>query len=82
MKIEIEKNIPLPYFEQGSRTSKYPFAKMEVGDSFAVKATDNNTEKIRQQLYSAYRHFIFHHKHEWKFITRISDDEVRIWRIK
>ena len=33
--IQIERNVPIPEIPQGRRPS-YPWAKMEVGDSFVV----------------------------------------------
>ena len=56
---------------------------MEVGDSFAIKAENPNaTERLRQRLYSAFRQFILRGELKWIFVTKILDNEVRVWRIK
>ena len=81
--IKIEKNIPIPEGRGRGRVSKYPFTKMEVGDSFAIKAENPNaTERLRQRLYSAFRQFILRGELKWIFVTKILDNEVRVWRIK
>ena len=81
-KIRIEKNVPIPNITKWG-VSKYPFAEMEIEDSFAVAITDNNyAEKIRQQLYSASRNYVIRNNNKWKFTTKILNTEVRIWRIK
>lgn len=64
----IEKNIPLPM--------KYPFAQMDVNDSFAVPASVNrSTVNV-----SAMR---FGRKHGMKFTVRqMPDGTLRCWRIE
>lgn len=70
---KIEKNVALP---KHARTCKYPFADMDVGDSFVAP----NTNRIA--LYAA--------AHQWtkrdatgkKFIVREEGNDARIWRTK
>lgn len=70
---EIEKNVPIemktPILE------KYPFSKMEVGDSFAVEGQERFV--VRAAAYA------FAQRHGFKFKTRaVSDNKTRVWRIK
>jgi len=70
MKIKIEKNIP---FTGHGNNGKFPFYKMEVGDSFLVGLEDKSS---LQSMDSAYGR-----KNNKKFTTRQSDDGIRVWRI-
>jgi len=66
----IEKDIPLPEFD-----SKYPFGKMEVGDSFALSLGDRSRVTSVATRYSK--------TEDVKFtIRKVSDTEARCWRIK
>lgn len=48
IELEIEKNVPMPVRTRGRRGSyKYPFKKMEVGDSFHVAATEDRPKPSR-----------------------------------
>lgn len=75
--IQIEKDIPVPSENRGgnrNRISKYPFDKMEVGDSFFVPGYDCQQFSSRistAQLRTGYT-----------FTGRTSPEGVRIWRIK
>lgn len=62
----LEKNIPLP------GPSKYPFATMEVGDSFAVKGDE--AFKARASAYQYGRRF------NQKYSVRKNGVGYRIWR--
>lgn len=66
--IKIDKGIPVP----GPRY-RWPFAKMEVGDSFTVgkgAATDLRNGASRWKA----RH------PGWEYLTRKEGDRVRFWR--
>lgn len=64
--IEIEKNIPIP-----TASPKYPFSKMDVGDSFLT------TEKsVRSSC------VIYSKKTGVKFSCYVVDGGVRVWRVK
>ena len=80
--IVIEKNVPMP---NGRRQPKkdFPYAKMEVGDSFVVPVPDGVqvgqfSSKVRTQA------------HQWgkqnngaKFSALLVDEQtkVRVWRV-
>lgn len=69
-KIKVEKGIPLP-----SSYGKYPFSKMEVGDSFKWPL------ECRARLNTAAANYA--KSHDMRFTIRaISPRELRIWRTK
>lgn len=72
MKVEIEKNVPVPKVI-GPSTAKYPWATMEVGDSFL-----SHVSKIAC-LVSARAQA--ERKTGRKFITRTTPEGVRVWRV-
>ena len=66
--LPIDKGIPMP--------KRYPFAEMDVGDSFAVPATIHRTTVS----IAAKR---FGDKHGVKFATRkLPDGTLRCWRVQ
>ena len=74
---KVERNVPITPQATGRpaiRASLYPFAELNVGDSFAV--TTNNPQKIRSAA------------HHWGktlgrvFQTRLTDEGIRCWRVK
>lgn len=66
---EIEKDIPAPTVPS---VKKYPWAAMNIGDSFFTKATS---------MHSAVRARNLLHK-DTNFIARRVDGGYRVWRIK
>lgn len=79
MSYKIEKNIPIPADAlTASGRTKYPFADMEIGDSFVVAGK----EKMASTVNSAARRLGF------KFVSKPErDDEgtvigVRVWRVE
>lgn len=94
MKIKIEKDIPISKVERPSaklkrrwRRSKYPFDKMEIDNSFFLKATEKvPARKLCMRLSSAAYHYVRRKKLDSQFTVRsvITDEAkgVRVWRIK
>lgn len=70
---KIEKNVALP---KNARISKYPFADMEVGDSFVAPNT------ARTALYTAAYQWTKRNASDNKFIVREEGNDARIWRTK
>lgn len=64
--MEVEKNVPIP--------ARYPFDKMEVGDSFAVPlGVARDAVAVSAGCYGE--------KHQMKFIVRLMPDRtMRCWR--
>ena len=75
--ILVDKGLPLPEKLKTIR-SVYPFASMEVGDSFLVK-----TKTARDNARSAAYQFCRRHKLTWRFAVLWTHDEQawRIWRV-
>lgn len=74
----IEKNVPPP-LKPGTRRgkSKYPFWKMEVGDSFVVRPVD---QKLRVSIAQTMRRARV--TTGWTFCSEWEGDGMRYWRIK
>lgn len=72
---KIEKGI-LPPKGRNTNLAKYPFAEMDVNDSFVV--TDiKERQVVRAAAYE------FAKRHGKKFITRsVENDQTRVWRIE
>lgn len=63
---QIEKNIPV--------AGKYPFEKMEVGDSFYVEGDKKAKANLRMAA------FTYRKNANVKFATKSDDKGIRIWR--
>lgn len=72
---QIEKNVPMPPIV---RMSGYPFAQMEVGDSFLVPFDGDDEQKVRARVATAAS--TFGKDHGGKFSVRVLQDGVRVWR--
>lgn len=69
MTIKVEKGIPIP---PKSSASKYPYAQLEIGDSFFVKGKIAN--KFAASAYTQSK------KLGIKTTVRNEKDGVRVWR--
>lgn len=77
MKIEIEKGIPIPM------VSKYPFAEMEVGDSFFLtdKQCKNDIIIARSTIYNTVRAYKRKsHTPSFKVKAKAMNGGLRVWR--
>lgn len=72
MTFKVEKNVPCPV--KGGCTIKYPFASMEVGDSFLING-DVAHNKVANAGYS------FGRGRNWRFRTQKTPEGYRCWRI-
>lgn len=79
-KIKIEKDIPIPKYTRGP-IAKYPFSKMEIGDSFFIHSQKQSRAVSSCSIMWA-RHFNKKNKEERKFSTRKQGKGYRCWRIK
>lgn len=77
-KIVVEKGIPIPDESRGgdhaTRTYKYPFHLMEVGDSFFVP--ELNSYQFSGRIANG------QHRTGFKFTVRTVEGGIRIWRTK
>ena len=69
--ITIDRDVPLPEGAGRGGPPKYPFRKMEIGDSFEAP---NSASLVR----SAHA---FGSRNGRKFATRRHGDQVRVWRV-
>lgn len=76
MTITIEKNIPLPKESRG-RKIKYPFADLEIGDSFYVGFGGRKEKTLRNTLTQCSKRCTGR-----KFTVRRDGDRLglRVWR--
>jgi hypothetical protein len=74
MMYEIEKGIEMPGANHGwrGRPSKYPWLKMEIGDSFLI--TGNKSLRCAASKANA--------KYDRRFATRTVEGGVRVWRVE
>lgn len=84
--IAIETGFPVP--ETRGRPTKYPFGKLEIGESFSVRITGeaypNSSEKAQQRIMCAAANWKRRGgRSEANFTTRIDRPAgvVRCWRV-
>lgn len=78
--IKIQKGIAIPTRARKSN-NKYPFAQMEVGDSFFVKDT-KTPDKTRNTLASAVWYYKKRNGSKTNFYTKMYVTGVRVWRVE
>lgn len=88
----IQKKIPIPTVRRGERKVwnmdklKYPYHKLEVGDSFGISIkglTKSQIYNVRGYIYSAKSNkFTKPLLKGKKFTARTINNEIRVWRIK
>lgn len=89
MQYKIDKNLPIPPRPRRKRTSKYPIADMEIGDSFFVPtgpfkaAQDSKMKSIRTRLHYLRneKRIEPHARFEHRVVTEDGRTGVRVWRI-
>ena len=80
--IKVDKNIPIP--DTNAKKSKYdfPFAYMDINDSFLIEATkDTEVVLIRSKLSYALNKFNKQNNSNIRITTRTVPDGIRVWRI-
>ena len=70
----VEKGVEMPPVSKGGGVFKYPFLKMDIGDSFAAPKTEAAKLRSASSLYSI--------KSGKRFTVRTLGDVVRVWRQK
>jgi len=75
--IKIEKNVPLPTREWTEK--KYPFDKMEIGDSFSA---GEYTNVLAIGVRGSAQWYVNKTKSDKKFSVKKCDGKVRCWRIQ
>jgi len=69
----IEKGIDIPSISKGNTTLKYPFPKMDIGDSFVAPKPESHRIRSAANAYSK--------RSGRSFTLRTLGDVIRIWRI-
>lgn len=72
MEYKIEKNVPMVVLRKPG-FSKYPFAQMQIGDSFVAPLEE------RRRISSAATHYGKNHNSKFH-IRKITEKQIRIWR--
>lgn len=86
MTFQIEDGVPVPKRAAGRTGSKYPFGRLEVGQSFMVPVTQDpedegsTVEKRVGTLRSAIGAFCKRNPGHGKFSVRLVEGGVRVWR--
>lgn len=75
MAFEIQDDVPMPRRSTGRKGSKYPFADMEVEQSFLIN-TDIKAATVR----SAVGAYMKRNPDSGKFAIRNTDQGLRVWR--
>lgn len=80
MEIKVEENIPLPPSATMKGSSKYPFKKLEIGDSFFIPVKEGKAiESLQRSIISTNQTGI-------KITTRTIAENgvrgIRTWRVK
>jgi hypothetical protein len=80
MAFKIEKGIPL--CRPSSKSNKYPFDQMEVGDSFFVPHAEAKSARMAALTRNAgqYKKLPKYVTVQRHFVTRTVDGGMRIWR--
>ena len=73
---EIEKHVDMPSPVKRGRASRYPFSKMEIGDSFFVEGKPPN------QLSSVAYNWSKRNNSNIKFVVKREGTGSRIWRFE
>jgi hypothetical protein len=74
--IQIESDVPMPAVRRSGKESQYPFAQMDVGDSFAMPID------FMGKLRGASQHYRKRNP-EQRFSIRAEDGETcRCWRVE
>ena len=80
--IKVDKNIPIPAISTRKSRYDFPFAYMDINDSFLIEATkDNEVALIRGSLSYALNKFNKQNNSNIRITTRTVPDGIRVWRI-
>jgi len=83
MTYEIDKDVPVPMKKRtSSRAYRFPFALMEVGDSFFVPNNPQISPKqALQHMTSSSYSWRKYHNADAQFSCRTVDGGLRCWRV-
>lgn len=73
----VEKGLPIP--ARNAMHRKWPFAKMESGDSFFVACGDDVGNQTVRAMFSSASTWLRNNRPEWKASVRRVEGGVRVW---
>lgn len=82
---KIEKGIPMPEVVQPKRLKPYPFAEMDIGDSFFVphekgtEATSSDLSLLKGRLTASWKYRQWKHELASQFSAVAVEGGVRVW---
>ena len=80
--IKVDKNIPIPGINTKKSKYDFPFAYMDINDSFLIEETkDNEAALTRGSLLYALIKFNKQNNSNIRITTRTVPDGIRVWRI-
>lgn len=79
--MKIENTIHPPNNLRG-RSLKYPWDIIQINESFEVECARFDADRVRKGLVASANSYSKYNNLDRKFVTRISDKGVRIWRVK
>ena len=78
---QIESGVEIPQQDKPVRKTKYPFNRLNVGDSFVFPVgIDDDREAIQNRLQSAAANW--GRSRGMRFVTRRVTQGIRVWRVK
>lgn len=77
IEVKLEQGVEIPPIRY-AKQPLYPYAQMQVGDSFALPA-DADGKVERSLRASSYRHGRLK---GGKFVVRVVEDKVRVWKVE
>jgi hypothetical protein len=80
--IKIEKNIQIPKSKGAGAPLKYPFNKLNIGDSFFIPFNKDSKLNLGNSLRISAILWAKRNNPKIRFTTRSSNGGIRIWRIK
>ena len=79
---KVDKNIPIPAIDTKKSKYDFPFAYMDINDSFLIEESkDNEVASIRGSLHYALTKFNKQNNSNIKVITRTTPEGLRVWRV-
>lgn len=83
MTYQIAKDIPLPPREDSRTRLRYPWPRMEPGDSILIEhpLTEADSRKSPAQISAAMsaKRWLRLYRPEWRILCAREDDGIRIW---
>jgi hypothetical protein len=80
MTFEIYDDLDIPVNARSARSSKYPFAQLDIGQAFVIPAEETPMKGVASVRAAAYS-FKRTHKADYKFLIRVLEGgDIGVWR--